>query len=219
MLSPIVHEKAPLTLLGGANVSPTVLNICLSRTSLCVAADGGADVALAAGITPLAVIGDLDSLSDAARAALADILHPVADEDTTDFEKVLQRVKAPLILAAGFLGGRLDHTFSVLNTLARYPDAPVILLSEDDAVVLLTAPVTLMLDPGTRLALLPMDDATVTTTGLQWNLRDAAMHPAGAISSSNAVATTNVTIMPSGPVLLTVPLTALDAVTDVVRGR
>ncbi len=219
MFDLIVHETAPFTLLGGADVSPTVLNICLSRAQKIVAADGGADVALSAGLTPLAVIGDLDSLSHAARAAFRDQLHQIDDKDTTDFEKVLQSVQAPLMLAAGFLGGRLDHTFSVLNTLTRYPDKRVILVDETDVVVLLTKPVTLNCPVGTRIALLPMQTAKVTTTGLEWNLDDARMDPTGLVSSSNAVAAPQVTITPAGPVLLTLPLAELDAVIAAVHGQ
>ncbi len=215
----IVHEMAPFTLLGGADVSPTVLKICLSRAPCVVAADGGADTALAAGLSPLAVIGDLDSVGAAARAAFADRLHWIDDTNSTDFEKVLQRTRAPLVLAAGFLGGRVDHTFSVLNTLARYPEAPVVLVNDADAVTLLTRPVTLDLPPNTRLSLLPMEAAEVTTTGLRWNLSAAAMQPAGLISPSNAVAETPVTITPRGRVFLTVPLSALDVVTAAVHGQ
>ncbi len=219
MIDLIAHEGAPLTLLGGADVSPSVLKICLNRAEGCVAADGGADTALAAGLHPLAVIGDLDSISPDARKAFSAVLCPVDDPDTTDFEKVLQRIKAPLFLAAGFLGGRLDHTLSVLNTLARYPEQPVILLSEDDVVVLLTTPTRLSLNIGDRIAVLPLDHAVVRTTGLRWELEDMAMHPAGKISSSNEVAARAVTITPRGPVLLTLPLSALDAVIDAVHAR
>jgi thiamine pyrophosphokinase len=58
-----------------------------------VAADGGADRALALGHVPQAVIGDMDSLSDGAPATLADRLHPVAEQETTDFDKALRMIR------------------------------------------------------------------------------------------------------------------------------
>lgn len=219
MIKPIVHENAPLTLIGGADVSPTVLNICLNHAPGIIAADGGADVALATGRRPLAVIGDLDSISPDTLTTFKAVTHLITEEDTTDFEKVLARCRAPLILAAGFLGGRLDHSFSVLNTLVRFATAPVILVGEDDIVTLLPESADIALPLGTRVALLPMDRALVTTTGLRWNLDAQVLHPAGLVSSSNAAAAPQVTIKAQGPVLLTLPVSALDALIDVVRAQ
>ena len=71
MNPPIVDAKAPVTLVAGGPLRRAELRAALARAPHLVAADGGADRALALGVEPVAVIGDLDSLSDAARLRLA----------------------------------------------------------------------------------------------------------------------------------------------------
>ena len=219
MIGAIVHENDPLTLVGGSDLSQIVLNICLTHVPRVVAADGGADAVLARGLTPLAVIGDMDSLGEAARTAFADRLHPVAEQDSTDFEKCLDRISAPMILAAGFLGGRLDHQLAAMNAVFRRRAGHVVLVGADDVLMLLTGPCEMDLEAGMRFALLPFSPVRVVTRGLRWDLHDRILAPDGLISSSNAVADGPVAIRPEGPVFLTVPLAGLAAVTDAVRGR
>lgn len=217
--SPIVDQSGPITLVGGAAMSPELLQSCLRMAPRVVAVDGGADAALASGLQPLAVIGDFDSLSPSAADAFSAILHRIDEQDTTDFEKALTRVRAPLILAPGFLGGRLDHTLAALNVLVRHPSRPVVLVSDPDLAFVVSGTTHLTLAPGTLLSLLPMAPARVTTTGLRWNLSDQVLSPSGLVSSSNAVAERAVTITSDVPLVLTLPLSALASVTDVVRAK
>ncbi|WP_237057938.1 thiamine diphosphokinase [Loktanella sp. M215] len=220
MIQPIVHAATPVTLLGGADIDAHDLNMCLSFAPTVVAADGGADHALRAGLRPAAVIGDMDSLTPAARAAFGTIMHPVAEQDTTDFEKCLTRITAPLIMAAGFLGGRLDHTLSTLGVLARLRAWHVVLVSRWDVCVLLPQGDSVWpVAEGLPLGLLPLGQARVSSQGLRWDLDDRAMAPDGLVSSSNAVAASPVRLQVAGPVLLTLSPQAARVVTDVVRGR
>ena len=220
MADPIVHVPSPVTLLGGADLDDNELNICLKVAPSVVAADGGADHARRRGLRPLAVIGDMDSISAAARADFGDAMHRIAEQDTTDFEKCLTRITAPLIMAAGFLGGRLDHTLAALGVIARLRVHHVVLVARDDVCVLLPQGESVWhLTPGDRAALLPLGTATVTSVGLRWDLSDRALAPDGTVSSSNAVAAPTVRLSVSGPVLLTLPLAAWAAVTGAVLGR
>lgn len=160
----------------------------------------------------MAVIGDLDSLSDAARAKFAAILHHIPEQDTVDFEKALRNVEAPLIYAVGFAGGRLDHTLAVLHVMGRYAERPVILLSADDAsVVVPSAGLSLVLPIGCRVSVMPLADARVDALGLVWPIVDQAMHPMGFTSPSNAAAQENVRVSAQGPVVVTLPRSALPA--------
>lgn len=209
MIDPIVSSISPVTILGGADLGMDELNISISAAPIIVAADSGADHALVAGHDVAAVIGDLDSVSDAAKAAFADRIHFVDEPDTTDFEKVLARVHAPLFLACGFLGGRLDHTLAVLNVLIRFRKKRIILLSDDDVVFVCPPVLHLTLPLACRFALLPMGAAHVRTRGLRWDLDDAVLDPVGLVSSSNEVAAPAVQISAGGPVLITLPLAQL----------
>jgi thiamine pyrophosphokinase len=219
MFEPIVSVRTPLALVGGADIGHNDLNTSLLFAPVVVAVDGGADHLLAIGRTPLAVIGDLDSLSDAARAAFGAVLHPVSEQETTDFEKALTRIAAPLILAVGFLGGRLDHTLAVLNTIVRHPHRPVILVSRDDVCFLARPVMSLRLTPGARVALLPLDHATVTTRGLRWDLHNAVLHPTGLISSSNLAQADAVSLRIDGKVIVTLPLSELAGVMAVLQAE
>ncbi|WP_370582758.1 thiamine pyrophosphokinase [Paracoccus sp. NBH48] len=154
---PVRHLRG-VTVIGGGMVTPADLSVALSVAPLLVAADGGADRALALGHAPDWVIGDLDSISDPARRSVpaARVLE-VAEQDSTDFAKCLGRIDAPLVMAVGFAGLRLDHTLAALTVMVQ-PGVPrVVMLASDDVIVLCPPRLTLPLMPGTRVSLYPMD--------------------------------------------------------------
>lgn len=214
----VVHKSEPVTLVGAGVFNADDLTLALKHAPSLVAADGGGNALVGHAQAPLAVIGDLDSLTNKARAAFSKVLHHVSEQDTTDFEKCLTRIAAPLILAVGFTGGRLDHTLSALNAMARHCDRPVILIGPDDISFLVPhGKVTLDLPVGTRMSLMPLADARVDTKGLRWEIRDVALHPARAASISNETTAPQVTIHAMGHLLITLPQGALAAAITAVR--
>jgi thiamine pyrophosphokinase len=205
----IVSSNHTVCLVGGASVSAQVIPSILPIVEQFVAADGGVDHLLAAGVSPTAVVGDLDSLSDHARATFGDRLHHIAEQSTTDFEKSLTRIDAPMVIAVGFTGGRMDHVLAVLNVLARHQSRAVMLLDDVDLCFVARLGETQIAPPiGTRMALMPLADCKVTATGLRWPFADQDMHPTGFISSSNEVAGP-VTVHTDGPLLITLPAVQL----------
>ncbi len=199
----IVQETAPVTLIGGGDVAPADLELALAAAPVLVAVDGGADRALALGHQPRAVIGDFDSVSDQTRAALPDsILHLVAEQETTDFDKALRAVAAPLALAVGFLGGRVDHQLAALHVLTRPHATPCILIGAQEVVVHLTAPLALTLAPGSVVSLFPMAPVTGRSEGLQWPIDGLELSPCGRIGTSNQATGGPVRIEVDGPGLL-----------------
>ena len=107
MLDPIIDCPGPVTLVGGGPIDPDDLRLALSLAPVAVGVDGGADVLLNAGIDPMAVVGDFDSLSDLARNRIpSDRLHRIPEQDSTDFDKALRSLRAPALIAVGFLGGK-----------------------------------------------------------------------------------------------------------------
>ncbi len=202
----IVSSDKPVCLVGGAPIEKDAISAVFSHVDAFVGVDGGANHLLAADVTPDAVIGDLDSLSDLARATFADLLHQVTDQSTTDFEKALTRIVAPLIFAIGFTGGRLDHTLSVLNVIAQHPDRAVILLDKDDVSFLAHIGTTAFdLARSTRISVMPLGVAVVSVSGVQWPFTAQRMAPDGFTSPSNAALGGQVTIETDGPVLVTLP--------------
>ncbi len=211
----------PLALVGGSPIDATTFDLVRERTNFFVAADGGADALLANGLIPHAVIGDMDSLSDAARAVIpARHLHRIEEQDSTDFDKTLRSVTAPLILAVGFSGARLDHELAALNVLVRYPDRAVILIGAEDITLHVPAKMVLLrLAPGTRLSLFPMDGVRVRAQGLKWSFDALDLHPARKIGTSNAVRDPDVRLATDRPgLLLILPREALGAAITALAG-
>lgn len=155
-----------------------------------VAADGGTRHALAAGLTPDHVIGDLDSLSPEQRARLEAAgttlhAHPPA-KDETDLELALMWAAAQpdveAIVILGALGGRPDQMLANLLLLALPALAGRETVIADDAWTIRCLrggeTATFHGQPGDTLSLLPLGgDATgVTTGGLAYPLRDETLH-------------------------------------------
>lgn len=200
-MTPIVCSNVPITLLGGGSLNSNDLPESLSHAPRLVAVDGGGDAALARGHVPEAVIGDMDSLSAAGRAALAGRLHRLEEQDTTDFDKALRSVEAPLVLAVGMTGGRFDHDLAALNVLVRHPDRRCVLIGADSLVLLAPPRLSLDLEPGTGVSLFPLGPVRATGTGLRWPVEGIEFSPAGRIGTSNA-ATGPVSVAPVAPLLL-----------------
>ncbi|WP_104019786.1 thiamine diphosphokinase [Roseovarius nitratireducens] len=182
----IVREKEAITLIGGAHVARSDLDAALSLAPVVVAADGGADKALEAGLMPRAVIGDFDSISAATRARLPDdILHPLHDQDSTDFDKCLAHIDAPLILGLGFTGDRLDHQMAACNALVRHAGRRCVLLGAHDLMFLCPPVLDLPLEPGCRVSLFPMGAVEGASDGLEWPIGGINFAPDGRVGTSN----------------------------------
>lgn len=186
MLGPILTSKTGVTLAGGAPFGVGLLHQALALAPRLVAADGGADRLLRLGHTPEAVIGDFDSLSHAARERLGpDRLFPLAEQDSTDFDKALRNIAAPFVLGLGFAGARLDHGLAVFSALARHTQRRVVVIGGRDLVFLAPPSLRLRLPRGTRLSLYPLAEVRGTSQGLHWPIEGISFHPMGAIGTSN----------------------------------
>lgn len=183
----IVHHSKPLTLIGGGKLGVTDISRALEIGESVVAADGGANAAVAQGITPAAVIGDFDSLTDKTRRKLpTEILHPIEDQNRTDFDKCMGNVSTPLILGVGFTGARIDHHLAAFNTLVRHAHQRCILLGDKDIAFLAPPSFILELDPGTPVSLFPMGIVEGVSDGLEWPIAGLTFTPDGRIGTSNA---------------------------------
>ena len=214
----IVSENEPITIIGGAHFSQELLLESLRRAPVVYAADGGANLCMQYGCQPKQVIGDLDSLYPSLRSEMdpSRIIH-VAEQDTTDFEKLLIRVDAPFMLAVGFMGGRIDHQMAVQTVLTAYAHRKIICLGEEDVMFMSPPEIDLPLDAGTRVSLYPMAPVHVRSTGLYWSTDGLSFAPDGQIGTSNH-ATGPVTLLPSAPRMLVVlPKNCLDIAIDAVQ--
>jgi thiamine pyrophosphokinase len=213
MKAPIVHALEPITLIGGGDLNAGDLEFALERAPLLVAADGGASAALQAGHEPVATIGDFDSLSPADLARIpADRLFPIREQNSTDFDKALRSISAPLVLGVGFLGARVDHQLAALNTLVRRADRPCILIGAHEVIFHAPSQLEVALSPGDIVSLFPMALVSGRSQGLEWSIDGLCMAPDKSIGTSNR-ALGPVQLEMDGPGLLVImPRHALDAV-------
>jgi thiamine pyrophosphokinase len=180
---------------------PNLLHRRLRPTDHIFCADGGTAHALALGLTPQAIIGDLDSLAPdtVARMAAAGVAihrHPVR-KDQTDLELALQLAVAEQpseILLVAALGGRLDQMLANILLLTR-PEYASVQLSLADGpqwatVVRSGQTLTLTGRPGDILSLIPLTPMVteVTLTGVEWPLTGATLSFGSTFSISNALA-------------------------------
>ena len=181
-----VQSDTGVTLVGAGRPHASDIAASMALAPHLVAADGGANSCIAAGVEPCAVIGDLDSITDETRAALPEArIIEYADQDITDFEKCLRLIDAPFVIATGFTEGRLDHTLAVFSVLARCIGPPTIVLGIED--LAFAAPRRLVLDlpEGTRFSLFPMAPVKGCSTGLRWPIGGLTLDPLGRLGTSN----------------------------------
>lgn len=183
----IVQSREGITLVGGGPVSTRDMAQALAFAPKVVAVDGGADRCLRHKVMPEAVIGDFDSISGGARAAIgAARLHVIAEQESTDFEKALRSVAAPFVLALGFAGARIDHGLAVFNALVRQ-DARCVVVGPKDVVFHAGRGCRLKMRKGDRLSLFPMGRVEGQSRGLEWPIAGLTFAPDGRIGTSNRV--------------------------------
>lgn len=219
MISPIVQSTHGVTLAGGGPFAARDLALALARAPVPVAADSGADRLLRLGVTPAAVIGDMDSISDRARAAIpSECQHLVAEQVTTDFDKALRLIEAPLVLALGFAGARLDHGLAAMATLIARAERACILIGPKDLAFAAPPRLTLELAPGEPLSLFPLAPVTGRSAGLEWPIDGIGFAPDGMIGTSNRVKARRVVLeFDCRGMLVILPRRRLDAAIRALR--
>lgn len=210
----ILVEVEAVTLVGGGAVGSHDLRAALALAPVCVAADGGADVVLRTGVELAAVIGDMDSISQEARAQIPeDRFHKIPEQMSTDFDKALRNIDAPFVVAVGFSGRRIDHQLGVLHTLVMRPDVTCVVLGAEDIIFVCPRNFALSMPAGTRVSLFPMGEVTGRSEGLQWPIEGLAFSPSGVSGTSNC-ATGDIALQVDAPHMLCIlPRHFLAAVT------
>ena len=147
-----------LVIANGELPAPVLVRERAALAGLVVAADGGADGALACDVTPDVVVGDLDSISAAARHRLgAGRLYRDADPERTDLQKALAHALgrgAKRVDIVGWTGGRADHFLANLSMLVlTRGQADVRLVDDHFEVRLVDGETTVSAEPGTVVSL------------------------------------------------------------------
>ncbi|MBC8363895.1 MAG: thiamine diphosphokinase [Actinobacteria bacterium] len=187
----------------------------LPAADLVIAADQGAEHAMALGLVVDVVVGDLDSIYPDTLAGLeaAGTLiesHPT-DKDETDLELALATALDAGATSATIVGsasGRLDHALGILLVGAGDRWSGLRIDLRIDAARAWIVRDHLQIDgrPGDVVSLLAVGGSAtgVTSTGLRWRLAAATMSPGVAVGLSNLMTETTATITLTGGTLLVV---------------
>lgn len=172
----------------GLVADPDKIRPLLAPGDVILCADGGTHLALALGLRPEIVIGDLDSIAAADQARIEFAGIPVRryseDKDETDLELTLQRAlehSPSAILIIGALGGRLDHTLGNISMLTD-PRLTGIDCQLDDGVeevLLCRSHSEIRGQPGDLVSLIPWGSPVQggRTDGLRWKLTGETLYP------------------------------------------
>ena len=187
-----------VVVIGGGPLLPAAVAEVADDATI-IAADSGLDHAVAAGLRPTVLLGDLDSISAHGKMwAYAHEVeidqHPV-DKDATDTELALSRaasIDATALLVIGGAGDRFDHTLGTIAalgnpSLARFETIRLLI---DHVVIHVIHPahsVTVDLPLDTSFSLLALHGPCrgVQVAGARWPLIDASFDPSSTRGVSN----------------------------------
>ena len=183
---PLVFGR-PMAIVGGGAVDIALLQDLAARGIALVGADGGGDAIGAAGLVPDAIIGDLDSLVDRARWEQRTRVIHIPEQITTDFQKALYSTSAPVTLALGMTGKRLDHTLAALSAVLQYaPMRKLLLVDETDVALAVTGCIAFDAARKERVSIHPLVPIHFRrSTGLFYPMDGLFLEPGGLIGTSN----------------------------------
>ena len=166
---------------------PELLRRHIDDGDTIMCANGGTLHALAIGITPHTIVGDLDSLPGDVRtkmeAAGVEMIEKPSRKDETDLEcamRVAVERGATTILIVAALGGRLDQMLGNLLLLGRreWRSANIRLVQNDQTAWVLRGPVRCEVAgaPGDTLSILPLSKIVdgVYLQGVEWEVANDA---------------------------------------------
>ena len=170
-----------------------------------IAADSGYAHAIAMGFVPHELVGDMDSITavDLTDARDSNILISQfsADKDLTDTEiaiaSAIARHSIHITVVSGG-GDRFDHVLAMVHSLASCAgtiDTTLLIGTTRVSYVSFTKKFTIETQAGDIVSLIPIGGAaTVTTTGLQWELNSDTLQSFASRGVSNIATGESITI-------------------------
>ena len=185
----------------------------LPEADMVIAADRGADNAIALGLTVDLLVGDLDSVSREALAACNTVAQHPVDKDDTDLELALAAAVdtgAGMVTVVTSAGGRFDHALANLLVAAsdRWSALKVNLVIDRARVHVVRDKVVLEGRVGEPVSLLAVGGPVsgVSTTGLRWSLNGARLEAGLGLGVSNEFAQPEASVtVGTGVVLVILP--------------
>jgi len=175
---------------------------------LIVAADGGADSLIHTDYSPNLIVGDLDSVSSAARQAISleNIIHRPSQE-LNDLEKALIECRNRSIhhiTIVGAFARRLDHTLNNFSVLCKYDqEFDLTLYDAWTEIFIVRDKWQCEAQKGQVISLIPIEaSTTVITKGLKYPLQSETLRMGYREGCSNEATGGTVTVSVSDGILL-----------------
>lgn len=179
-----------LIVANGTKPPDRLLKTLTDKCDFIIAADGGGNTALEAGVEPGVVIGDLDSFRYT-NTYDGKIIRD-SDQETNDLEKALQYAKknnAARVDVLGATGGRLDQTLKNLSVLLQFDSVfgPLAFYDASFFIRILPRDYTVTLPENHLVSLFPVSGKVtgIVTEGLQYPLNNEALQNGIRDGSSN----------------------------------
>jgi thiamine pyrophosphokinase len=193
-----------LIFIGGDPPHPNVRQY-LPIDAFVIAADSGYAHAIAMGFAPNELVGDMDSITSVdltdARDSNIVISQFPTDKDLTDTEiaitSAIARHSTHIAVVSGG-GDRFDHVLGMVHSLAscaRTVDTTLLIGTARVSYATYTKEFQINTQPGNIVSLIPLGGAaTVTATGLQWELENDTLQSFASRGVSNIATGESVSI-------------------------
>ncbi|OFY71630.1 MAG: thiamine diphosphokinase [Bacteroidetes bacterium RBG_13_42_15] len=148
---------------------------CLRKASRIICCDGAAGSLVKFGLTPLAIVGDCDSLEPAIQKKYSDRIFKDTDQETNDLTKAVKWCRAAgytELVITGATGKREDHTIGNISLLAEYiKTVKVIMVTDTGIFYPFTESCRVPSVKGQQVSLFAIDPETeITSSGLKYPL-------------------------------------------------
>ena len=172
-----------------------------------ICCDGAVDKLIRLGREPDWVVGDMDSISAAARERFGDRIVVDADQNRNDLTKAFKlclRHGWRDVVVTGATGGREDHTLGNLSLLVDFArQLKIVLLSDSGVFLPLTDSDAVECEPGQQVSVFSFDPETsVNSHGLKYPLEGVRINRWWQATLNEAVAEEVYLEFTKGPLLV-----------------
>jgi thiamine pyrophosphokinase len=169
-----------------------------------IGCDYGAFVCAQSKIMMHVAVGDFDSVTQAQLSEIKEYAHEVItllkDKDVSDTEYALSLTRPEdEVVIIGGLGGRIDHEWSNMLSLLRYPHAK--LINHQNIIFVVNKRVVISKEKS-YMSLFPMNDTVVTLQGVKYPLTNQTLKAFDTLCLSNEIIQDEAIIEVSQPCIL-----------------
>lgn len=152
----------------------------LNAADIIICCDGAADKLVRFGLSPHAIVGDLDSVSQELRKRYASILIHSEDQENNDLTKAVHyciEKKYTAVTILGATGLREDHTLGNVSLMLEYhPRIKVQIISDFGCFFLVQSGEKIASHAGEKISFFSVDNRIkVTSRGLKYPLNDTTL--------------------------------------------